>query len=301
MPTVLCAVAQVKSLLRGHQDIVKALSFNPTDSNMLVSGGYEGILVWDVAAQRMVKKIHIDNRRDAHTSDVLCFEWACDGTSLLTGSKDSDVKVWDVNNDFKLLETIVGHKASVLSITYSPLSKLIATAGRDSTIKVWDGTTLAVAMRAQRADDSGIKCSLVHNLDGHRGDVVTLTWQESGYVLFSGARDNTVKVWDARSGVELRELEQRSDAFGKHRGDVRKMICIPGSPYMITGSLDSTMKVWRVAPTEAVATLELTESKRDEAEAALLQSILGDGESVQEAKAVVCGGAIVNSRPSAWG
>ena len=264
------------------------LSFHPEDSNVLVSGGYEGIWIWDVAERRVVKKIEAETSRDAHTSDVLCCEWAYDGTSLLTGSKDSDVKVWDTTNDYKLLETIVGHKASVLSIVYSPLSHKIATAGRDSTIKVWDGTTLVPAMRAQRADDSGIKCGLLNNLDGHRGDVVTLLWDESGFVLYSGARDNSVKVWDARAGVGVRDLEDRANYMGKHRGDVRKMVAVATTPYMLTCSLDSTLKLWEVAHTASAPPLELSEAKRDEAEAKLLASILGDGQAVEEAKAEVC-------------
>lgn len=286
-------------MLEGHGDIVRMLSFHPEDSNVLVSGGYEGIWVWNVAERRVVKKIEAETSRDAHTSDVLCCEWAFDGTSLLTGSKDSDVKVWDTTNDYKLLETIVGHKASVLSIVHSPTSNKIATAGRDSTIKVWDGSTLVPEMRAQRADDSGIKCALLNNLDGHRGDVVTLSWDASGFILFSGARDNTIKVWDARSGVPLRDLEDKANYMGKHRGDVRKMVSIATTPYMISCSLDSTLKVWQVAPTVSAPPLELSEAKRDEAEAKLLASILGDGQAIEEAKAVVSN-AVGGPRACAW-
>ena len=149
----------------------------------------------------------------------------------------------------------------------------------------------------------------------HGSPVEDVAWYPNGNLLVSvGGED--VCVWDAIGGGRLlRRLRSHqktittvhvhpdagppSFASGYEIGSESALES--NAPRMITGSLDSTMKVWRVAPTEAVATLELTESKRDEAEAALLQSILGDGESVQEAKAVVCGGAIVNSRPSAWG
>jgi hypothetical protein len=37
-----------------------------------------------------------------------------------------------------------------------------------------------------------VVCSLLGNLDGHRGDVVALTWgPPDGATLFSGARDNS--------------------------------------------------------------------------------------------------------------
>jgi len=272
-------------MLEGHSDNVKAISFHPKDSNVLVSCGYEGLWVWDVASRTTTVKLNA-TMREFHSSDVLCFTWACDGTSLLTGSKDSDVKVWDVQNNYALLETIVGHKASVLSIVVHPETKMIATAGRDSTIKIWDGKTLDVSFRAKRADDSGIKCALLHNLDGHRGDIVTLTWA-APFVLYSGARDNTIKVWDCRNGNAVRDFEDKANAFGKHRGDIRRMICLPGGPHIVTCSLDSTMKLWKAAPTEAKEVIELSDAKRDEAEAKLLASILSDGVAHEEAKAAV--------------
>lgn len=277
---------KVDCLLEGHKLDVKALSFCPRDPNIIVSGGYEGIFIWNTAERRVSKRLHSSLQDDAHEGDVLCFEWAMDGTSLLSGGKDSDIKIWDVLNDWKLLETIVGHKSSVLAVAFNKASGLIASAGRDSTIKLWNGASLVPEMRAQRADDSGIKCGLMNNMDGHRGDVVALTWLSNGFTLMSGARDNSVKLWDVRAAVVMRDIEQKSNGNGKHRGDVRTMIVLPGDSYMLSCSLDSTIKVWKLASVATVdRTVELSEAKRDEAEAKLLASILGSGASTTEAAA----------------
>ena len=80
---------------------------------MLLSGGNEGIFVWDIEQESLRKKIEIatpGTSEEGHEADIECFCWAYEGAMLITGSKDANMKVWDVEEDFRLVETLFGHK-----------------------------------------------------------------------------------------------------------------------------------------------------------------------------------------------
>merc|ERR1712096_127432 len=145
--------------------------------------------------------------QQTHNNAVLCVEWAFEGACLLTGSKDTNIKIWDaIDSQYTYMETIDGHKADVLCVKFNLASERIVSAGRDSTIKYWDASSLKPKQRSVRADDKSIKCTLLQNMDGHRGDVCTLTLTTDGGTLFSGARDNMIKVWSLVEFKELREF-----------------------------------------------------------------------------------------------
>ena len=93
-----------------------------------------------------------------------------------------------------MLETIHGHKAPLLTFDYCQEKNLLASAGRDSTIKIWNVLSLQQSWKVKRNNDQSIRVQLHKNLDGHRGDVTSLLFNKNGSVLFSGARDNEIKV-----------------------------------------------------------------------------------------------------------
>lgn len=43
-------------------------------------------------------------------------------------------------------------------------------------------------------------------MDGHLGDVSVLATSPDGKYVFSGARDNTIRVWDMKSFKCIREV-----------------------------------------------------------------------------------------------
>lgn len=97
----------------------------------------------------------------AHESDVECLCWTHDGATLVSGSKDNNVKAWAFTAagpaakapaappQLSLLETITGHKGPILGLAYCPSTERLASAGRDASIKLWDASTLAPAWRAK--------------------------------------------------------------------------------------------------------------------------------------------------------
>lgn len=90
--------------------------------------------------------------------------WLYDGRILLTGGKDSTIKVWDVENkqnlvsyltcSFAFLETIAAHKSSVEAICACTTEDYFVSAGRDSTINIWNSSSLRPEVISKRVSSS---------------------------------------------------------------------------------------------------------------------------------------------------
>ena len=74
---------------------------------------------------------------DAHLDYIMCLSFSPDGRTLVTGSKDRDVKVFDMQGQGALLHTLSGHKGAVLTLSWSSDGTRLVTGGEDAAVLVW--------------------------------------------------------------------------------------------------------------------------------------------------------------------
>ena len=85
-------------------------------------------------------------------------------------------------------------------------------------------------------------------LRGHKKSVYSVAFSRDGKTLASGSDDNTVKLWDAATGQELRTL-------GGHSSFVLSVAFSPDGKTLASGSDDNTVKLWDAATGQELRTL----------------------------------------------
>jgi len=94
--------------------------------------------------------------------------------------------------------------------------------------------------------------ALIRVLSGHNGPVRDCEISATGEFIVSASADNTLKVWDARTGAERRTLTG-------HTQEVNGCAISEGGPngdFIASVSADRTVKIWSVHTGELLKTLE---------------------------------------------
>ncbi len=90
--------------------------------------------------------------------------------------------------------------------------------------------------------------SCVLTLTGHESFIKELVISSNNSTLFSGSMDSTIKVWNLRTGQQLRTLK------GHSRG-VTSIALAPNEQVLVSASEDCTVKTWNLRNGENIRTL----------------------------------------------
>lgn len=101
------------------------------NSTLIAAGHVDGIItIWDYAKRCVVKEIC------EHNEEVRAVSFSPDGKYLISGSFDSKIKIFDVNDNFRLLGEL-NHNDRVVSAKWHPEIPLIISTSADKTARVW--------------------------------------------------------------------------------------------------------------------------------------------------------------------
>lgn len=88
---------------------------------------------------------------------------------------------------------------------------------------------------------------------GHSSKVDAVVFSPDGRWIATGSFDNTIKIWDAETGRELRSLNG-------HTGAVRALAWSPDGRLLASGGGDRTVRIWDVASGREMERFEVTDS-----------------------------------------
>lgn len=71
-----------------------------------------------------------------HVQAVYSVAWSADSRLLVSGSKDSTLKVWSLKTK-KLAQELPGHADEVFAVDWAPDGSRVASAGKDKVLKMW--------------------------------------------------------------------------------------------------------------------------------------------------------------------
>ncbi|MBV9708200.1 MAG: WD40 repeat domain-containing protein [Chloroflexi bacterium] len=115
---------------------------------------------------------------EGHIGPVSSVAISADGQTVVSGSHDKTIKVWNWQTG-QQLRSLEGHTGGVWSVAISPDGQTLVSGSYDSTIKVWNRRT------------GYLLCSL----QGHTGGVYSVAMSADGQTVVSGSHDKTIKVW----------------------------------------------------------------------------------------------------------
>lgn len=83
---------------------------------------------------------------------------------------------------------------------------------------------------------------------GHSGQVSSVAFSPDSKLIASGSWDNTIKIWDAATGVQLR-------ALNGHTNSVTSVAFSPDGKLLASASMDYTAKIWDALTGQVLHTL----------------------------------------------
>jgi WD40 repeat protein len=215
-----------------------------------------------------------------HTSGVMACAFSPDGSQIVTASRDSTLRLWNVENGEEIV-VFCGHSSTVYDCAFSPDGNTIVSGSGDGTLKIWDATT-------------GHEMA---TLEGH-SDARRCLFSPDGSRLVSGGWEGTVRIWDAVTRECLFVLKCRGEnanrvlfskdgrrlatlssggffsnnpepiqiwdpgrgeeiaAVAGHEEEITGFAFSPDGRSLVSSSKDGTLRLWETETGREVATLQ---------------------------------------------
>eukprot|EP00808_Paulinella_micropora_P007617 g37343.t1 len=174
------SMANVK-VFSAHQAPVRDVSFSPLDTKLATCSDDQSVKVWDFATLKEEAAM-AGGEKGHHGWDVKSVQWHPYKGLLLSGSKDNTMKLWDPRAGGRLLNTIYGHKNTVIRVRWNENGRWFLSASRDWLLKAWDLRNLAQGA--------------FQTFRGHNKDVTCVEWHPHVEQMFtSGGFDGSIHHW----------------------------------------------------------------------------------------------------------
>ena len=151
---------------------------------------------------------------------------APDGSGWLRGSQAGVIFRPSSDAPERPIPTGLDH---VHALVFSPDGSTLAVAGGSP------GEFGAVELLSWPAGD------VLGRLDGHEDVVYDVVWLDGGKALATASADEVVRIWDARTRLEVAALEG-------HSGPVLALAVSPDGGWLCSGGADGTIRVWEPRP-----------------------------------------------------
>ncbi|XP_029935885.1 WD repeat, SAM and U-box domain-containing protein 1 [Myripristis murdjan] len=184
-----------KKLLRTgavNDTTMVACSFSPCGQLFMTGSTYGDLRLWDLA----MNQLHAE--KNAHDLGVTCCAFAPNILSsvhvvqfhLASCGQDSHLRIWAINKSgsgaykMKLLHTLTGQSAPVLSCAYSSDGQLLVSGSVDKTVTIYDANNAV----------------LLYTLNQHGRYVTACAFSPTSPLIATGSMDKTVNIWRVEDG-----------------------------------------------------------------------------------------------------
>lgn len=125
-----------KTTLASHDSWIQAFAFS-ADAQTVISGGYDGRLIWWPLAAETPQPARII---EAHQGWIRGLVTSPDGRYLLSGGNDRLVKLWDIAEG-TLIREFSGHDSHVYSVLFHPQGEIAFSGDLRGNLHQWEVAT----------------------------------------------------------------------------------------------------------------------------------------------------------------
>jgi WD40 repeat protein/serine/threonine protein kinase len=164
-----------------------------------------------------------------HPSEVWDVTFAPDSKRMATACADGFARIYQVPEG-RLLTTTATREVNIWRLRFSPDGRFLVTASGDSSstsVKVWDAATGAETL----------------SLLGHTARVRGLDFSPDGKMIATGSRDQTIRIWNA---VDGRELKRFAVERAGEPDEIEDLHFTPDGNKLLVAS-KGTCRLWDVA------------------------------------------------------
>lgn len=225
-----------------------------TDGEKLVSCADEGdVILWNAEKGQVIRKFN------GFKGWVMCIALSPDGSTIVTGSRENDLRVWGVNiweskvyqrlkqvptcltfhpdgikvlvgvlskievrsiENLSVLQTICGNKYVINSIKFSPDGLQVMSV--DALYLVLTEVKSGLELKKLEASEGeGIQCA---------------DYSPNGGLVVTGAKNKMVKIWDVETGTVLKIMKGQSATYS--------VVFSPDGAAVAVGFADKSIKLW---------------------------------------------------------
>lgn len=159
-----------------------------------------------------------------HREPITCMD--CNGSTIVSGSSDNSVRVWDVKTNNCVLVLDSPHTDSVRCVQLK--DSQCVTGCTDGVIRLFD-------LKSGRC---------LRSFQGHTGGVEHLSFD--GNTVISASTDLTVRVWSTDNGQLIHTMMGHSDEI---------QVLVSHCDNVVTTSWDETIRLWNVKSGTCLLTL----------------------------------------------
>ncbi len=240
-----------------HEDSVLGCAVS-RDGSVVVSASSDRTLkIWDADTGQHLRTL------EGHSAEVRGCDISPDGRVVVSASNDFTLKLWNTDSG-RELRTLEGHAGPVTACSFDPDGQRICSAGGMASLwgkGVYSGRFVAsrnTVGKALKIWDAGTGRELL-TIAGREVPSTACAFSPDGRFCCSAGgppavtgrpADQTLTIWEARTGRELHTLAGHSDL-------IKDCAFSPDGRYVVSASWDKTLKIWETVTGRLVRTIDV--------------------------------------------